>query len=217
MKTRLDELKDKYPSDFYCLKFTPRQTLSTTSSQQNSDHFNSFLHDCEGIFDGCTKYLKEHNWAHGVDNAPEGGSTKYALLVAAHTALTNNSIEKAEKNFQEVKANLESVHHGDWAEAMGIEQQAPPRARNPRHLGNPIFYFRMRQFVSDMTSNDCGIRHGLVKLGVEVTDTDAQLAWWMMMIRGIAWDMSCYREGWPADERFVPSTYYGDPTPVMLA
>lgn len=217
MKARLDELKNKYSSDFYCLKFTPRQTLSTTSSQQHTDYFNSFIRECEGIFDGCTKYLKDHKWGHGVENAPEDGSTKYALLVAAHTAMTNNAIGKAEKKFQEAKANLESAHHGDWAEAIGIEKEAPPRTRNPRHLGNPRFYFQMNQIVYDMRSEDCGIRQELLKLGVEVTDTDAQVAWWMMMIRGIAWDMSCWREGWPSDERFVPSTFYGDPTPVMLA
>lgn len=208
VKTQLDELKDKFPLDFYCLKFTPRQTLSVTSSQQNSHTFNSFLQECEGIFDSCTKYLKDHTWDLGIDNGPEGGSTKYALLVAAHTIITNHAIAEAEKDFQEAKGSLERLHHGDWAEAMGIEQQAPPRARNPRHLGNPRFYFGMNRIVQDIKSEDRGIRQELAKLGVEVSDTaDAQLAWWMMMIRGIVWDMSCYRESWPRDENPVPSTF----------
>lgn len=217
VKSRLDELKDEYPSDFYCLKLTTRQILSAAVSQKDSYTFNSLLQKCEGIFESCTQSLKEHNWDLGVDNGPEGGSTKFALLVAAHTAMTNNAIQEAEKDFQEAKGRLESLHHGDWAEVMGIEQQAPPQARKKPHLGNPRFYFRMNKIVQDMKSEDRGIKQELAKLGVEVTDTEAQLAWWMMMIRGIAWDMSCYREPWSADERFVPSTFYGDPTPVMLA
>lgn len=217
MKTRLDELKDEYPSDFYCVRFTLRQILSATGSQQDSDKFNSFLQKCESIFESCTKNLKKHAWGLEVDNGPEDGSTKYALLVAVHTIMTNNAIQEAKEEFQEVKRRLERHHRGDWAEVMGLEEKAPPKARDRQHAGNPIFYFRMNKIVQHMRSEDRGIGQELRKLGVEVTDTEAQLAWWMMMIRGIAWDMSCYREPWPTDERFVPSTFYGDPTPVMLA
>lgn len=217
MKTRLDELKDKYPEDFYCVRFTSRQILSATSSKQDSYDFNSFLQKCEDIFESCTKNLKEHGWGLEVDNGPEGGSTKFALLVAAHTAMTNNATKEAKEEYLEAKGRPERQYHGDWAEVMGLEQQAPPKARDRQHAGNPIFYFRMNKIVQHMKSEDRGIRQELGKLGVEVTDTEAQLVWWMMMIRGIAWDMSCYRESWPADEDFVPSTFYGDPTPVMLA
>lgn len=212
VKTRLDELKDNYPSDFYCVDFTHRnrQTPPVTGSQQD---FNSFLRKCESIFQSCTENLQKHTWNFRVKENPEGGPTKFALLVAANNSLTNNSSKLAEKQFQEAKENLEN---GDWAEFMGLEQQAPPEAKKKPHLGNPGFYFRMNKIVQNMKSENRGIKQELAKLGVEVTDTDAQLAWWMMMIRGIAWDMSCYRESWPA-ERLVPSTLYEDPTPVMLA
>lgn len=214
-KTQLDELKDSYQSDFYCVEFTTRQRHSVTGLPQDSSVLNLFLQKCEDIFESCTKILKTHNWGGEVDNGRERGSTKYALLVVAHTAITNKAVEDAETEFQEAKSRLRRHHHSDWAEAIGLEQQAPPKAR--AQLGNPRFYFRMSKIVQHMKSEDRGIRQELAKLGVEVTDASAQLAWWIMMIRGIAWDMSCYREPWPADEPFVPSTFYGDPTPVMLA
>lgn len=130
VKTRLDELKDEYPSDFYCIRFTTCQVLSATGSQQDSYKFNSLLQKCESIFDSCTKNLNEHTWDLGVDSGPEDGSTKFALLVAAHTSMTNNAIEEAEKDFQEAKGMLERHLHGDWAEVMGLEKQAPPKARD---------------------------------------------------------------------------------------
>lgn len=213
VKTRLDELKDEYSSDFYCINFTHRhrQVLSTPGMYEV---FNSLLQESQDIFDSFTKNLTEHNWHQEVDKSPDGGSTKFALLVAAHTFLTNNSIHEAENEMQEAKRRLKN---GDWAEFMGIEQQAPPETKQKPQFGKPAFYFRMNKIVQNMKPEDRGIQQELAKLGVEVTATDAQLAWWMMMIRGIAWDISCYREPWPADERFVPSTFYGDPTPVMLA
>lgn len=213
VKTRLDELKDEYPSDFYCINFTHRNREGPSSTGLH-ENFNSLLQKCREIFDSCTKNLTEHGWHLEVDKAPDGGSTKFALLVAAHTFLTNNSTHEAKNELQEAEKRLKN---GDWAEYIGLEEQAPPEAKKKPHLGNPGFYFRMNRIVQNMKSEDRGIKQQLAKLGVEVTDTDAQLAWWMMMMRGIAWDMSCYRESWPADERFVPSTYYGDPTPVMLA
>lgn len=213
VKTGLDKLKDEYPSDFYCINFTHRNRQGISPAALNED-FNSLLKKCREIFDSCTKNLTKHNWHLEVDKAPDGGSTKFALLVAAHTFLTNNSTREAKNELQQAERGLKN---GDWAEYMGLEKQAPPEAKKKPHLGNPGFYFRMNKIVQNMKSEDRGIQQELAKLGVEVTATDAQLAWWMMMIRGIAWDMSCYREPWPADERFVPSTFYGDPTPVMLA
>ncbi|KAI7772868.1 hypothetical protein LA080_015423, partial [Diaporthe eres] len=182
MKTRLDELKDKYPEDFYCVRFTPRQMLSVTGSKQDSYDFNSFLQKCEDIFESCTNNLKEHGWGLEVDNGREGGSTKFALLVAAHTAMTNSATKEAKEEYQEAKARLERHYHGDWAEVMGLKQQAPPKARDRQHAGNPIFYFRMNKIVQHMKSEDRGIGQELGKLRVGVTDTEAQLAWWMMMI-----------------------------------
>lgn len=216
VKTLLDELKDSYPSDFYCLNFTTRQRLPATGSRQDSSTLKVFLEKCESIFESCTGVLKMHNWHREVGNRREGGPTKYALLVAAHIAITNDAIEDADTEFQEAEARLGRPRRSDWADFIGLEQQAPPRARH--QLGNLRFYFRMNKIIEHMKSEDRGIRQELAKLGVEeLTEAEAQLAWWIMMVRGIAWDMSCYREPWPADQDLVPSTFYGDPTPVMLA
>lgn len=77
--------------------FTPRQILSATSLKQDSYDFNSFMQKCEDIFESCTNNLKEQSWGLEVDNGTEGGSTKFALLVAAHTAMTNKATKEAKE------------------------------------------------------------------------------------------------------------------------
>lgn len=174
---------------------------------------------CENAFNTYTESLEEHKWGDRINDA-EDGSTNYALLVATHTIITNKIINAAGKELQEADDQLKKRISGrrllrsDWAEVIRVEEQAPPEARE--NLGHPRFYFRVNKIVQMMKSENSGIRQELARFEVKVTDAAAQLAWWMMMIRGVAWDMSCYREQWP-DQEFVPSTFYRDPRPVMLA
>ncbi|KAL1865371.1 hypothetical protein Daus18300_007261 [Diaporthe australafricana] len=222
VKAQLDQLKDNHASDFYCIDFTPRYTIQASGANKVSDSSILFGQICESIFKNCTESLEKHAWGQKIIKSHEDSSTRYVLLVAAHTIMTKNAIDKADQEFHEAEDLLRKritgrrLRSSDWAEAIQLERQAPVEARE-YHLRNPHFYFRMKRIVQDMKSEDRGIRQELAKFRVEVTDAEAQLAWWMMMIRGIAWDMSCYREPWPADELPVPSTFYGDPTPVMLA
>lgn len=48
--------------------------------------------------------------------------------------------------------------------------------------------------------------------GAKITVADAKIAWWMLMLRGIAWTMSVFIE----TKNEVPSSFYEDPTPVWI-
>lgn len=221
VKALLDQLKDDHALDFYCVEFTPYRRIPVTRSQGGRGPSVQFLQRCGFAFRKCTESLKDREWDRPNTNRPEGSSTRYTLLVAAHTSMTHRAIDEAEEEYQEVKNQLKrdiagrEVLPSDWAGVAGVEEKAPPQARG--WFRNPRFYFQMNTIIQRMKSRDHGIREELAEFGVEVTDAEAQLAWWIMMVRGITWDMSCYREPWPEDELLVPSSFYKDPTPVMLA
>ena len=60
-----------------------------------------------------------------------------------------------------------------------------------------------------------GIGAYLAEKGVRLERNDVDVAWWALMLRGIAWSMSVWTNHPPGDP--IPSSMYGNQTPVWLA
>lgn len=121
-----------------------------------------------------------------------------------------------------------------WARTMGLQPDAHDGLVQ-EYLSAPEYWFRMCAMVECVRDGD--VQAELVRRrrrgrstgtsvggdpqrsvpAWDVSEDAVGLAWWLMMARGVAWDMGCYREEWPDDAAVVPSALYGDQTPVMLA
>lgn len=112
-----------------------------------------------------------------------------------------------------------SIDDEDWrnelGEAAGSLPSSPPTFLFPSSQA----YFGARKVVEHMRDrdSDTNLSRCLARRSVEVSKGDLEVAWWLMMVRGIAWDMSCYQEPWPEDGAILYPALFGDQTPVILA
>ncbi|KAJ4303150.1 hypothetical protein N0V90_002043 [Kalmusia sp. IMI 367209] len=66
------------------------------------------------------------------------------------------------------------------------------------------------QYVAAVEKGD--FRKELGEEGKRLSELDAKIAWWMLMLRGISWTMSVFIE----TKNEVPSSFHADPTPVWI-
>lgn len=229
LKVHLDTLKSKYHDDFYCLKFTPSQDTNVRGNVEGRKL--DFLRACRDAVDTCTDALAHRNWGElASESETDVGavSTRYVLLVAAHSYVAKRAVEAGDKNFEAAQALLttkkgRSPSRRDWWEHVNGHETSGAASTPVVPCGSPRFWFRMKQIRLDMMDPEKGLQRELLqKFGLDVDryeekDAQVDVAWWLMMVRGIAWDMACYREPWPEDWKPVKSEFYGDQTHVMLA
>jgi hypothetical protein len=215
------QLLERWPNDF--LDNWDKAVIEGEDDQEKLKLANH----CREIFDSTTDYFSETSKFNDIDaedgkpawTDASGGQFNYVNLVAGHCIMAYHSVDAALKNlderrqkFRDTKPELRKRHkeeiawnnwdiayHGQYF--IGIEYAA--RVRAGEH--NVVGYLRSK--------------------GVKWHADHIEAAWWVMMLRGIVWDMST--SGDPNFRGFtanplrwrgsnVPSSFYDLRTPVWI-
>lgn len=71
-----------------------------------------------------------------------------------------------------------------------------------------------RGFVDHVENADFGIAISLKEESSRFDNVDIVEAWWVMMLRGVAWDMATVGRAGPGEA--IPAYLYGSQTPVWI-
>jgi hypothetical protein len=166
----------------------------------------SAINDARQIFDWTTNYFLER----GFGESSNGGHTRYVHLVAAHACMADYAIGKS-------KAFVKNYKHGrgqhDLKEAYKIES---------KHGNHFVFdlYEVGRHYVNQLHDSQHGVKVYLREKDIFMNDDEAEAAWWVMQLRGITWHFSTWHpDGTVAQvlgDRLVPSSFYGNKSPVWI-
>ena len=183
--------------------------------------------DCRRIFNYTTFYLskdQESTEAEVEDGSPDwtesyGSQTRYVDLVAGHCIMayhaveaTSKSIDQRRKTFHNTSTKLAEYHKEDVA-------------WNDWDIAWHSQYFIGREYAVRLREGEHNIVGYLRGKGVEWHVDYIEAAWWVMILRGIVWDMSTV--GDPSFQSYstspfrwrettVPSSFYDLRTPVWI-
>lgn len=134
--------------------------------------------------------------------------TKYMQLVAAHTTVSVDAIS----------AVLQRL--GDDREKHGFRSQPQQQVYNELVKDSFCYfveenYLYAVEYADRIQQLDVGVVDYLRKEGWQELDSEIEDAWWMLMLRGLAWSMSIL-DGRGLDPP-VPSSLYYNKTPVWIS
>lgn len=204
LKYRLNTLRSDYRDDFYNVKFTTAGHKSTVDKPK----ICALVEKCRETYNYCTRALQNLGW----DEMVAEDITRYTQLVVVHCQIAMDAADQGDKKYNDNKKSPKDEQE-EWKEEFQKAAGAADLPSAQLKVASSKTYFRAKMVVKN-TSNLGELLRGK---SVEVTEEEAKVAWWLMMVRGIAWDMSCYREAWPEDSAIVYPAFFGDQTPVMLA
>lgn len=140
------------------------------------------------IFDATTDYFIAMARRYSDHYERRGNTTFYVDLICSHIIVNSHSLKEADS-----KINA-GQHRNDGR--VGV------------HLWDTLFVERAFIYADNVPK----VIDGMEKLGYPRTDIED--AWWMLVIRGQAWEMGINR----IDDKsmIVPSNYYNSPTRVYI-
>ncbi|KAL9617982.1 MAG: hypothetical protein Q9160_007287 [Pyrenula sp. 1 TL-2023] len=151
------------------------------------------------------------NAAKAADYASDG-RTYYVHLVAAHAILSFHAVSHV-------------VAHQDHSAAPSEARKQHHRAifsYDTRTLSAHIQYRIAREYVHCLKDKTFGVASHMRSKGIDWDEGDFEVGWWMLVLRGIVWDMSTmgdrnFGRGWGQWEgEAVPSAFYDMKTPVWI-
>ena len=170
------------------------------------------LTDCRKIFDYTTKRLKERRFSKD----HEYGQKRCVHLVSAHISMTIDARKKSSAQGDEIpKANLIEWYS---QQGFGVKDKRGPNI-SPSRMEIAKSY--VMSFSEKDQAAQRGIGNYLRNKGVsisdkEISDEEAEAAWWLLMLRGIVWAMSTRQVDKNMFGEFIPSSFYGNKTPVWV-
>ncbi|QIW95284.1 hypothetical protein AMS68_000802 [Peltaster fructicola] len=220
---KLDGLRKGYRKDFFCR--WNKAAINGWKKNENGDYErdlsgeakSALIERCRSIFAYTTTALKDLGMADSWN-----ARTKYMILVAAHFRLLLDTTEPVYhgKYKDGVRESQEQLSHDFQEQFPHIEK------RNRGPFITAEMFECVRRYAVDVENgirhNDHGIEAFFRRRGVIVGDPNAsqadqcEAAWWLMMLRGIAWGMAHQCAPSPAGHA-VPPLYYGNKTPVWIS
>lgn len=157
------------------------------------------------IFQRTTDYFVEK----GFDQEHIDGSSKYLHLVVANAFMSNHAIEDvnaSEKKHPQVRK------HEAQRKAYNIT------SRHGYFFGSR-HYDMAQRYVDYMPHADFGVAAHLRERNVCLEANEVEAAWWVLQLRGIVWSISTWHPNDVVQKILgnpVPSSYYGNRTPVWV-
>lgn len=203
---RLRTLHERWKADFRC--------AWDKSVIQGSDGGKKvgFVKECKEVFDWATDIL-DKSW-----NTDPSEKNQYIDLVSAHCIMSYHVIAKAaemqdtETRWKEEYRNSERERHHKQRFGKGVYLD---------------WSYRVAEFyVRDVVQEQGGyvLRH-LRSKGCDIPQQEIEMAWWIMIVKGIAWDLSTTGGPWRRNKKqesfrwtadYVPSKYFNMWTPVWI-
>ena len=177
------------------------------------------LHSCRTAYDWTTETLENFRStdpARKLDFSAldENGQTYYIHLVAAHTSMTITAISEAARRQEQERKD--GVDHSQaalkrrWNAAFHLEEKSGPGVDRPA-METSQEYIRC---INDHHRG--GIGWFMRNKGVDISDEEAEAAWWVLTLRGFAWALATRQVDKNRYGEFVPSSFYGNKTPVWI-
>jgi hypothetical protein len=168
---------------------------------------------CHKVFIWATNYLKGKQW-----NDQHDGRTRYMHLVAAHCVNAYHAtidVNEHQDWYHQYKNNneLRKRHLEDYKESHGSE------------VGFNTQYHVAKSYVHGIRNGDHNIIKYLRDKGIrsdKLNDDEVEAAWWVTIVKGIAWDMSTTGDpsfrskGLRWNPPYVPSKFYDIRSPVWI-
>jgi hypothetical protein len=162
---------------------------------------------CKKVHAHTTNYFECFQKAPGGDQEPvkRGGSgpVNFTSFLRAHSKLAENAGLDV-RDHERLKVDVPP-----WNKDFIVKRNKAGNHKPVSSMKNTLWKIG-RQYVTAVNRND--FQRELQKDGCKISELDAKTAWWMLMLRGIAWTMSVFIE----TKNEVPSSFYGDPTPVWI-
>ena len=213
----LERLSKVYYDDFFCCWKTSILEAAESATQSKID----FLNDCRHVYSETTQYFlgertrfapgeghHTYNWS-----SSSGERTQYVDLVAAHVCMAFRAIPLGHRERDEVSKNYRSREQRKAH--FGITERANGGFALPQ-------YTIARAYIANFSHPEHGTVKHLRSRNVDLHEDYMEAAWWVLMLRGIVWDMSTtgdppfVKKGpwWEGEP--VPSSFYYTKTPVWI-
>lgn len=194
-------LESRFPDDFYSRW---GQTAIEAAGQARME----LVDCCREAYDASTAFFRARKYDAIVGRSKDGKPTsRYMQLVGAHLTMSVDAIEEVRRKLkedrdahgqrtqsqQQVKYDLEALSYGYFAEEL---------------------YLYAGEYVTRIGRSDSGVVKYMRDRKTPESDEATEDAWWMLMLRGIAWDMSIMVSGDLNSP--VPSSLYYNKTPVWI-
>ncbi|USW50380.1 hypothetical protein Slin15195_G036990 [Septoria linicola] len=210
----LVELEDKFPKDFFGLK--GREAIRGPASQD--DPQAEATQKREAIVILCRSI---HRWTDGffrtlgLEGKDPQGRTHFENLVAAHLNMATHSTCSMYDSFSDsdmpsypvADTRIPSEFDDILADVRALKDDVRP----PWVLCRLIK--EVEGYVKHMREGDHSVARYLQERGLKSTSEQIETAWWILMLRGIAWNMSTLDESWGDP---IPSSFYDNHVPVWI-
>ena len=190
-----------------------------------------FRSGCRKVFEWTTNFFHEspaispasgeigsHSWEW-----KGSGQSRYVSLVAAHAIMVMKTNRLVRAELSDRVSKLKS-------DFPGGDERRKEHARllpfpNSEWTGLHEQYIFVRDYVANLRHEKYGIVQFLRARGVDVHEDFIEAAWWVLVLRGIAWDMSTTGHIGTRKEHglqyfwgsnYVPSDYYEMLSPVWI-
>ena len=141
------------------------------------------------------------------DKDSDGQLPAYLHLVSAHICMAIEAIDEA------VAKDAEQYCEGVDLSHVALKKRYNADYGN-KHLVHELWQID-EIYVSHVTQPKNFIAEYLRSKGLDVSGSQAEVAWWLLMLRGLAWGISvCWDDvlyGPP-----IPSSLYGNKTPIWI-
>lgn len=151
----------------------------------------NMLIDLRSIHLKTTKYFEELN--NTTDEKLVKPQLRYVDLLAAHANMA----------FPAGQSAFSAWFHHNGRHTYDLNKDSPPGE-----------YLEMYEQVCFYVENLNSLVKELEHKGCTMADEEIKEAWWMLMLRGVVWDMSVWCT--PLEEEPVPASFYVNQTPLWI-
>jgi hypothetical protein len=199
----MQNLEVRFPDDFY-------SRWGQTALEMEGQPRTEIIACSKEAFDTTTAFFRSRGYDTVVGRSKDGQPiTQYMQLVGAHLTMSVGAIEEVRRKLQrdrdaqiyrdqsemQAKYDLGGLSYGYFVEEIYLD--ALEYARRAAQSGTENYVVR---YMRDLKTSD--------------SDEEIEDAWWMLMLRGIAWNMSKLGGGDLSSP--VPSSLYYNKTPVWI-
>lgn len=205
----LDRLKVEYEADFYCQRKDASIVLDETRKNDPvaQEKQMNLLQDCRSIFNWTTSWLLDNKFDKHDGEDPDR-PTRYMHLVAAHCSMAHSVIPMGEKHLETLKKSP------GWGPSRKREHyQLDEYHPKPDSWYNASISEFAKSYYEGLRHEEYGVVKYMHNREVELSANEIETAWWVVMLRGIAWDMSTFerRRG-----DAVPASLHNSSHPVWI-
>ena len=198
----LDALQKDYSNDFFARWNEPTNTHNKLGWKGRS----AMIDLCRAAFDYTTETLLSPPFSFGDRDALD--QRRYLHLVAAHVFMAAKAMDAAEEKLLE-----EGRTRRDFSQAALRRDYNVPEKQYGTHFLHS-FYVYGQEYIDSYRNEVQGIGAYLKRKDIELGEVQAEEAWWLLVLRGMASDMAIWQG--PSLGMRVPSSFYTNKTAVWI-